>query len=112
MTINDFIQLRDMISIAEHTPGYLELRVSPRILSHPAAFALKDAGRGNLPPGVRMGVNIFALTVTIEYELETVSPDDFEEFLTSDDTGRVHALAAKAAAFFGLELEDGGTQPA
>ena len=106
MKLRDFLELRDMISIAEHKAGRIVMRVSPRVLSHPAAGSLKSLARGELPAGVlKVAMNIFTASLAIDYDPERIASADLEEFLTSADAERVRALAPATAAFFGIHLD-------
>ena len=109
MNLQDFLEIRDMVSIVEHKGGRITMRVSPRVFSHPAAGTLKSMAQGELPDGVlNVGMNIFTASLSIDYDPHRISSTELEEFLTSTDAERIHALAPTTAAFFGIRLEPDG----
>lgn len=107
ITAHDFLGLRKLASLAKHEPGRLTLKVSPAIISHPLAAAVKGMSGGVLPPQIKKAkFNMFGMSLDVEYDADAVNPADIDGFFSNDDT-RAVACLRHVANLFGIHLEDG-----
>ena len=105
MTLQDFLDLRNLLSIAHHVRGRIRLKLDPRILAHPAARALSSLSGGKPESGLLSArVNIMARSLVLEYDPGRITPEELETFLAGPDIGRAKELAVKVADLLGITL--------
>lgn len=105
MTLNEFMEIRSLISVAHHVPGRLRLKLDPSIRRHPEAENLRDLEKRDAGIlGARL--NPMARSLVIDYDPKRVSHKALHEFLTSPDAERVAELAENFANMFGVTTLD------
>lgn len=105
MTIQDFLDLRHLVSIAHHVPGRIRLKLDPRILGHPAAATLASLSGGKPEAGLLDArLNPMARSLVLEYDVNRLSPEEFTAFLTDKDEQKALSLARKVASLLGIQL--------
>ena len=108
MTEQDFLELKNLITIAHHVPGRIRLKLNLRILQHPAAKALASLSGGKPEVGLLSArLNPLAQSLVLEYDTSKISPETLDDFLTSSDIAHVTTLARSVAALLGIQLTTG-----
>ena len=105
MTEQQFLELRQLLSVAHHVPGRLRLKFDPRIITHPVAptlGTLAKTGANNGITGTRL--NLPACSLVLEYDTGRMDPAVLECFLNSSDMEQVRESAKKVAVLFGIQL--------
>jgi len=106
MTLQDIMELRNLVSIAHHVPGRIRLKLDPGILQHPAAKHLSSLSSAKPEVGLKDArLNILARSLVLEYDTSRISPDEFETFLNGKDIPKAEQAALKTAALLGLPLQ-------
>lgn len=95
MNLQDLSCLRKYVTLAEHKPGTIKLKIAFAAASDPKVKELMAEFRGKTMPKAILDtkVNIFTQTVSIAYDPNEITPSDFEEILTTKDDSRFLALA-------------------
>lgn len=101
MTMQDLLELRNLISIAHHVPGRLRLRLDPAIRNHGAARELEGlAGNGSGILATRL--NPVARSLVVEYDPRRIEAGQLEAFLAGADPAVTDGLAETLAKVFGV----------
>jgi hypothetical protein len=95
MTFESIQSLRKHLSIKEHSPGLLKLKIDLAVLSDPNLGGLPRFDEP--PPGVnRVKVSLFSRTLVLDYDHSMLPPELVEEMVCTRDDDRfqdiVHAL--------------------
>ncbi len=95
MNFANLSDLRKYISIAEHKPGTIKLKISFSAVSDPKVKEIiAEFKNQNLPKAVLdTKINIFTQTIAIKYDTALINPDDFAELLTTKNEDRFKQLA-------------------
>ena len=101
MTIQQFLELRHLISVAHHVPGRIRLKLHPDIRRHPAAAWLDSLNR-QASGVLSVRLNVAARSLVMEYDRAKIAPKELEELLTGADQARAAALAETFTAVLGF----------
>lgn len=106
MTKEDFLELREMLSIAHHVPGRLRIKFDLRILKHPAFelfMSLEEKYKDN---GIlKTRINPLARSLVLEYDPKRIKPLLWEDFFGSNDEEYVIELSQNIAKIFSVQLQ-------
>jgi hypothetical protein len=101
MDLRVLAELKEYLTIKQHTPGRLKVKVSLAIRNHPKLPELQNAAKGGSSAIKKTNLNIFTQTLTVDYDSTMLPYDALQELLSSDDPDRIALLATELMASVG-----------
>jgi len=103
MTFETIYSLRKHLSVKEHRPGLLKLKIDLAVLADPNLSGLPSFDAP--PPGVNnVRVSMFARTLTLDYDQGLLPPDLLEELVSTKDDDRFQDIVTDLEQRLGLDL--------
>lgn len=94
MDLRVLAELKEYLTVKQHTPGRLKVKVDLNIRNHPKLPELQNAAKDGSAVIKKTNLNIFTQTLTVEYDSSLLPYEGLQELLTSNDADRVTELAA------------------
>ncbi len=97
MDLQALIALRKYLTIQEHANGKIKLSFSFKILGDNTAMDLIQNMKGKKMPKaiLQTKLNVFARQVELEYDSQSIVPNEFDELLTTRNRERFEELVKK-----------------
>lgn len=97
MDVQTLAKLRKYISIVKHVEGHIDLKFSAKILSDKNAMSfIEEHKKQTVPAAItRSSLNIFTRTLSIDYDVKSIVPKEFDELLTTRSYPRFEELSQK-----------------
>lgn len=95
MDLRVLAELRDYLTVKQHTPGRLKVKVNLAIRNHPKLPELQNTAKGGSSAIKKTNLNIFTQTLTIDYDSSMLPFEALQELLSSDDPNRIALLATE-----------------
>ncbi|MCG8529508.1 MAG: hypothetical protein MI749_02465 [Desulfovibrionales bacterium] len=93
MDLRVLAEVRKYLTVKQHTPGRLKVKVDLAIRNHPLLPELQQAAKGGSSAITKTKLNIFTQTLVVEYDSSVLPFESLDELLTSDDPERIAQLA-------------------
>jgi len=93
MDLRVLAELKEYLTVKQHTPGRLKVKVNLAIRNHPKLPELQNAAKGGSSAIKKTNLNIFTQTLTVDYDCTMLPFDSLQELLSSDDPEHIASLA-------------------
>ena len=93
MDLRVLAELKEYLTVKQHTPGRLKVKVDLAVRNHPKLPELQNAAKGGSSAITKTNLNIFTQTLTVDYNSAMLPFDALDELLTSNDPDRIATLA-------------------
>ncbi|WP_290921044.1 hypothetical protein [Halodesulfovibrio sp.] len=93
MDLRVLAELKEYLTVKQHTPGRLKVKVNLAIRNHPKLPELQNAAKGGSSAIKKTNLNIFTQTLTVDYDSTMLPFESLQELLSSDDPERIASLA-------------------
>lgn len=93
MDLRVLAELKEYLTVKQHTPGRLKVKVNLAIRNHPKLPELQNATKGGSSAIKKTNLNIFTQTLTVDYDSTMLPFESLQELLSSDDPKRIASLA-------------------
>lgn len=93
MDLSVLAELKEYLTVKQHTPGRLKVKVDLSIRNHPKLPELQQAAKGGSSAIKKTNLNIFTQTLTVDYDSAVLPFEGLDELLASKDAERVAQLA-------------------
>ncbi len=97
MDLQALIALRKYLTIEKHTDGEIHLKFSLGLLADSEAMNAVSGNKNKKMPKaiIDSNLNLFSRIVVLKYDINSIVPDEFTEFLTTRNRPRFEELAKK-----------------
>lgn len=95
MDFKNLASLRQYLTVAEHKAGTLKLKVKAAALADPIVKNCLEEFKNTPKPQAVLDTkfNLFTQTITIKYDTDSISPQDIDEILSTQNEERFLVLA-------------------
>lgn len=97
MDLRVLAELKEFLTVKQHTPGRLKVKVDLAVRNHPKLPELQNAAKGGSSAITKTNLNIFTQTLTVDYDSSILPFEELNELLTIDNPERIAQLATKLA---------------
>jgi len=98
MDLRLLAELKEFLTVKQHTPGRLKVKVDLSIRNHPKLPELQQAAKGGSAVIKKTNLNIFTQTLTVDYDSTILPFAGLQEMFASDDPDRIAELATELMA--------------
>ncbi|SIO17432.1 hypothetical protein [Halodesulfovibrio marinisediminis] len=95
MDLRVLAELKEYLTVKQHTPGRLKVKVDLAIRNHPKLPQLQNAAKSGSSAIKKTNLNIFTQTLTVDYDVNMLPFESLQELLSCDDPDRIASLATE-----------------
>lgn len=95
MDLRVLAELKEYLTVKQHTPGRLKVKVDLAIKNHPKLPELQNAAKGGNSAIKKTNLNIFTQILTVDYDSVMLPFEALQELLSSNDQDRIAQLATE-----------------